>query len=114
MEVQNNLSSNPLWRQNLWYVLRPLLMPYDYELCFKAWDCRTITKPLKTYYNNSAVFFQEDKHLKGAKHMELKYFAFKEFTKSVHKCIITELIIPDRLTKFLNKNNIRNMWIEWY
>ena len=40
----------------------------------------SISKPLKIYCNNSAtVFFSKnDKYSKGAKHMELKYFAVKE------------------------------------
>ena len=40
----------------------------------------SIFKPLKIYCDNSAtVFFSKnDKYSKGAKHMELKYFAVKE------------------------------------
>ena len=40
----------------------------------------TITKPLKIYYDNIATIFfsKNDKYFRGAKHMELKYFAVKE------------------------------------
>ena len=40
----------------------------------------TITKPLKIYCDNSTtVFFSKnDIYSRGAKHMELKYFAVKE------------------------------------
>ena len=40
----------------------------------------SIAKPLKIYCDNSAaVFFSKnDKYSKGAKHMELKYFAIKK------------------------------------
>ena len=49
----------------------------------------SITRPLKIYCDNSAaVFFSKnDKYSKGAKHMEIKYFAVKEEyseTKSVN------------------------------
>jgi len=41
-------------------------------------DC--IAKPLRIYCDNfAAIFFSKnDKYSKGAKHMELKYFAVKE------------------------------------
>ena len=40
----------------------------------------SIAKLLKIYYDNSAIFFfsKNDEYLKGAKHMELKYFFIKE------------------------------------
>ena len=66
----------------------------------------SIAKPLKIYCDNSAaVFFSKnDKYSKGAKHMELKYFAVKEEVQK-HKVLIdhvsTELMIADPLTKWL-------------
>ena len=40
----------------------------------------SIGRPLKIYYDNSTaiLFSKNDKYSKGAKHMELKYFAVKE------------------------------------
>ena len=66
----------------------------------------SIARPLKIYCDNyAAVFFSKnDKYSKGAKHMELKYFAVKE---EVHKQIVsiehisTNLMIADPLTKGL-------------
>ena len=66
----------------------------------------SIAKPLKIYCDNSAaVFFSKnDKYSKGAKHMELKYFAVKEEVQK-HKVSIerisTDLMIDDPLTKGL-------------
>ena len=66
----------------------------------------SIAKPLRIYYDNSAtVFFSKnDKYSKGAKHMELKYFAVKEEVQK-HKVSIehinTDLMIADPLTKGL-------------
>jgi len=66
----------------------------------------SIVKSLKIYCDNSAaVFFSKnDKYSKGAKHMELKYFAVKEEVQK-HKVLIdhvsTELMIADLLTKGL-------------
>ena len=66
----------------------------------------TMTKPLKIYCDNSAaVFFSKnDKYSRGAKHMELKYFAVKEEvqkqTVSIQH-ISTDLMIADPLTKGL-------------
>ena len=66
----------------------------------------SIAKPLKIYLDNSTtVFFSKnDKYLKGAKHMKLKYFVIK---KEVHKQkvsiehINTNLMIAYPLTKGL-------------
>ncbi|KAK4267306.1 hypothetical protein QN277_024104 [Acacia crassicarpa] len=66
----------------------------------------SITKSLKIYCDNStAVFFSKnDKYSKGAKHMELKYFAVKEEVQK-HRVSIehvsTDLMIADPLTKGL-------------
>ena len=65
----------------------------------------SISKPLKIYCDNFAtVFFSKnDKYSKGAKHMELKYFAVKEVQKrkvSIEH-ISTDLMIGDPLTKGL-------------
>ena len=45
----------------------------------------SIAKPLKIYCDNSAaVFFSKNnKYSKGAKHMELKYFAIKEEFRNI-------------------------------
>ena len=65
-----------------------------------------ITKPLKIYCDNIVVVFfsKNDKYYKGAKHMELKYFAVKEEVQK-HRVSIehisTNLMIPDPLTKGL-------------
>jgi len=80
----------------------------------------SISKPLKIYCDNSAaVFFSKnDKYSKGAKHMELKYFAVKE---EVQKRIVsieyisTYLMIVDPLTKGLPPKlyvgHVKNMGI---
>ena len=66
----------------------------------------SIARPLRIYCGNSAaVFFSKnDKYSKGAKHMELKYFAVKEEVQK-HRVSIdhisTELMIADPLTKGL-------------
>lgn len=65
-----------------------------------------ISKPLKIYYDNSAaVFFSKnDKYSKGAKHMELKYFAVKEEVQKQSvsiEHISTKLMVADPLTKGL-------------
>ena len=66
----------------------------------------SIAKPLRIYCDNSAaVFFSKnDKYSKGAKHMELKYFAVKEEVQK-HRVsiehITTDLMIDDPLTKGL-------------
>ena len=63
----------------------------------------SIAKPLGIYSDNSTtVFFSKnDKYFKGAKHMELKYFAVKEEVQK-HKVSIehisTDLMIADPLT----------------
>ncbi|PKU80214.1 Retrovirus-related Pol polyprotein from transposon TNT 1-94 [Dendrobium catenatum] len=66
----------------------------------------SISKPLKIYCDNTAaVFFSKnDKYTKGAKHMELKYFAVKEEVwkqRVSFEHISTNLIIADPLTKRL-------------
>lgn len=63
----------------------------------------TITKPLKFYLGNYAVFFfKNDKHSIGDKHIELKYFAVKENVQKQSLCtehIRTELVLTDPLTR---------------
>jgi len=66
----------------------------------------SISKPLKIYCDNSAaVFFSKnDKYSKGAKHMEVKYFAVKvevQKRKMSIEHISTDLMIADTLTKGL-------------
>ena len=66
----------------------------------------SIARPLKIYCDNSAtVFFSKnDKYSKGAKHMELKYFAVKEEVQKHRvsvKHISTDFMIADPLTKKL-------------
>jgi len=64
----------------------------------------SISKPLKIYCDNFGIVFfsKNDKYSKGAKHMELKYFAVKEEVQKHRvsiKHISTNLIIADPLTK---------------
>ena len=65
----------------------------------------SIARLLKIYCDNSAVFFSKnDKYSKGAKHMELKYFAVKEEVQKQRvsiEHISTNLMIADPLTKGL-------------
>ena len=61
----------------------------------------SIARPLKVYCDNSAtVFCKNDKYFKGAKYMELKYFAVKEVHKQrvLIEHISTNLMITDPLT----------------
>lgn len=72
----------------------------------------TITKPLKIYCDNSAaVFFSKnDKYSKGAKHMEVKYFAVKEEVQKQRvsiEHIRTDLMIADPLTKGLQPKTFK-------
>ena len=72
----------------------------------------TITKPLKIYCDNSAVvfFFKNDKYSRGAKHMELKYFAVKEEVQKQRVCIEpirTDLMIANPLTKGLQPKTFK-------
>ena len=70
-----------------------------------------ISKPLKTYCDNTAtVFFSKNyKHSKGAKHMKLKYSSVKEEVQK-HKVTIehisTKLMIADPFTKGLPPKKI--------
>ena len=72
----------------------------------------TITKPLKIYCDNSAaVFFsKKDKYSRGAKHMELKYFAVKEEVQKQRVSIEhvrTDLMIVYPLTKGLQPKTFK-------
>ena len=67
----------------------------------------SIARPMKIYCDNSAaVFFSKnDKYSKGAKHMEIKYFAVKEEVQKQRvsiEHISTNLMIADPLTKGLS------------
>ena len=67
----------------------------------------SIARPLKIYCDYSAaVFFSKnDKYSKGAKHMEIKYFAVKEEVQKQRvsiEHISTNLMIADPLTKGLS------------
>ena len=67
----------------------------------------SIARPLKIYCDNSAaVFFSKnDKYSKGAKHMEIKYFAVKEEVQKQRvsiEHISTNLMIANPLTKGLS------------
>ena len=46
-------------------------------------DILTLTEFIKNYYDNFVIVFfsKNDKYSKGAKHMEIKYFAIKEVQK---------------------------------
>jgi len=80
----------------------------------------SIAKPLKIYCDNSATIFfsKNDKYSKGVKHMELKYFVFKEEVQK-HRVLIehvsTELMIANPLTKGLPPKvftgHVKNMGI---
>ncbi|KAA0056358.1 Retrovirus-related Pol polyprotein from transposon TNT 1-94 [Cucumis melo var. makuwa] len=83
----------------------------------------SIAKPLRIYCDNSAaVFFSKnDKYSKGAKHMELKYFAVKEEVQKKKvsiEHISTKLMIADPLTKGLSpktfNDHIKRMDINRY
>ena len=72
----------------------------------------TISRPLKIYCNNSvAVFFSKnDEYSKGAKHMEIKYFAIKEEVQKQRvsiEHISTKLMVANPLTKGLPPNIFR-------
>ena len=69
----------------------------------------TISKSLKIYCDNSTVVFfsKNDKYSKGAKHMEIKYFAVKEEVQKQRvsiEHISTKLMVVDPLTKGLLPN----------
>jgi len=66
----------------------------------------SIARPLRIYCDNSTtVFFSKnDKYLKGAKHMDLKYLSVKEEVQKrgvLIEHIGTDLMIADPLTKGL-------------
>ena len=108
------------WKSAKQSVIAASTMEAEFVACFEAtiqanwlWTfisglgvVDSISKPLKIYCDNfAAIFFSKnDKYSKGAKHMELKYFAVKE---EIQKCkvwiehISTDLMIADPLTKGL-------------
>jgi len=78
----------------------------------------SISKPLNIYcYNSVAIFFSKnDKYSKGAKHMELKYFAVKEEVQKRRvsiEHISTDLMIANPLIKGLlpklYSSHVKNM-----
>lgn len=89
-------------------------MDYDYETLFQD---DIVVKPLKIYCDNSAAIFfsKNDKYLRVAKHMKLKYFVVK---KKVQKqrlsidYIRIDLMAANPLTKVYNKKYLRNMFIK--
>ena len=113
------------WKSAKQYVIAASLMVAEFVACFKAtvstnWLqnfisglelVNNISKPLKTYCDNTAtVFFSKNyKHSKGAKHMKLKYSSVKEEVQK-HKVTIehisTKLMIADPFTKGLPPKKI--------
>nr|KYP68427.1 Retrovirus-related Pol polyprotein from transposon TNT 1-94 [Cajanus cajan] len=107
------------WKSEKQIVVASLTMKAEFVACFEAtiqanWLRNFISglgivdsaKPLKMYCDNSAaVFFSKnDKYSKGAKRMELKYFAVKEEVQKQRvsiEHISTNLMIADLLTKGL-------------
>ena len=90
------------WKSAKQSVIAASTMEAKFVACFEAtvqanwlWNfisglgvVDSIAKPLKIYCDNTAIVFfsKNDKYSKGAKHMELKYFAVKEVQKqSVNK-----------------------------
>ena len=72
----------------------------------------TIAKPLKIYCDNSTIVFfsKNNKYLRGAKHMELKYFVVKEEVQKQRvfiEHIRIDLIITDLLTKSLRPKTFK-------
>ena len=82
------------------------------EIYFRTRSCQHHYQALKIYCDNSAaVFFSKnDKYSRGAKHMELKYFAVKEEVHKQKVCIEhirTDLMIADLLTKDLQPKTFK-------
>ena len=109
------------WKSAKQSVIAASTMEAEFVACFKAtihglWlrnfisglrIVDSIARPLKIYCDNSAaVFFSKnDKYSKGAKHMEIKYFAVKEEVQKQRvsiEHISTNLMIADPLTKGLS------------
>ena len=109
------------WKSAKQSVIAASTMEAEFVACFEAtihglWlrnfisELRivdSIARPLKIYCDNSAaVFFSKnDKYSKGAKHMEIKYFAVKEEVQKQRvsiEHISTNLMIADPLTKGLS------------
>ena len=66
----------------------------------------SITKPLKIFYDNTAVVFfsKNDKYSSGSKHIEIKYLMFRERVQKQQVSIenlSTTMMIADPLTKAL-------------
>ena len=78
----------------------------------------SISKPLRMYYDNSAVVFMAKNNKSGSrnKHIDIKYLAIRERVKEkkvVIEHVNTELMIADPLTKgmppFKFKDHVMNM-----
>ena len=114
------------WKSAKQYVIALSTMKAEFVACYEAtihalWlrnfisglgVVDTITKLLKIYCDNfAAVFFSKnDKYSRGAKHMELKYFAVKEEVQKQRVCIEhirTDLMIADPLTKGLQPKTFK-------
>ena len=72
----------------------------------------TISKPSKIYCDDSTIIFfsKNDKYSRGAKRIELKYFAVKEKVQKQRVCIEhirTDLMIADPLTKGLQPKTFK-------
>ena len=109
-----------LWKSGKQYIIATSTMETEFVQCFEAtvdalWlrnfifgldIINSISRPLRTYYDNSTIFFfsKDDKYSKGTKHMDLKYLSVKEEVKK-HKMSIehigTDTMIADSLTKGL-------------
>ena len=108
------------WKSAKQSVIAASTMEVEFVACFEAtvqglWlrnfisgleIVDSIAKPLKIYCDNAAaVFFSKnDKYSKGAKHMEIKYFAVKEEVQNQRvsiQHISTNLMVADPLTKGL-------------
>lgn len=97
----------------MWHVLRPQFKAYSCGTLFQGLGLSTtFVQPLKIYCDNAAaVFFaRNDKYSRGAKHMELKYFAVEEEVQKQRvkiEHISTDLMIADPLTKGLPPKTFR-------
>ena len=109
------------WKSAKQSVIAASTMEVEFVACFEAtihglWlrnfisglrIVDSIARPLKIYCDNSAAIFfsKNDKYSKGAKHMEIKYFAVKEEVQKQRvsiEHISTNLMIADPLTKGLS------------
>ncbi|XP_049349794.1 secreted RxLR effector protein 161-like [Solanum verrucosum] len=112
------------WKSVEQSIVAESTMKAEFVACFQAtvqanwlWNfisglglVNSISKPLVVFFSKN------DKYLKGAKHMELKYFSVKE---EVHKHkvtiehISTKLMIDDPLTKGLPPKTVVEHVVRW-